>query len=335
MIPGIYGYTGSMSGQDLLKSLGGLGWTGTLLLGHHGGSMVLLMEKGEVHTSYKLGTYGSLDELAQRFHFEPHRPSDTPLLESRFPASGIAALRALPIFGPETPLQTGISDLRALIKRLHEEAFTGSLSLAHEDQFGLAIFYKGVIGAALFERDGQFWEGNDALRNIYRYSLEPGLAPLKLYSQAAPIVQSVLGLALGQHAGKVEPSSYSGLQTSEAGYTFFRHGHAYLHIAAELIGNSRRYAFTENPADLYLPDDPPGWEEQRYLLTLRGRDALNPMTDLAMQFGDAFGESGKKILQVLNRGLTLEETALQLKLELQELKPWLERLVKDGLIRPE
>jgi len=57
------------------------------------------------------------------------------------------------------------------------------------------------------------------------------------------------------------------------------------------------------------------------------------MTQFAMQFGERYGESGRKILEALDRGLTIEQTAGELRLDLEELKPWLRRLEEEGLVR--
>jgi hypothetical protein len=145
-----------------------------------------------------------------------------------------------------------------------------------------------------------------------------------------------VGLALGRPATAPEPSAFTGLQLADGGARFLRNGQPYLAVECDTPGPPRRYALLEDdaaPPELALPDEPPGWEEQRYALTLRGQDALNPMTELSMHFRTSFGHSGQTILEALGRGLTLEETANSLQLELQELKPWLKRLEGEGLVR--
>src|SRR5690606_41487227 len=86
-------------------------------------------------------------------------------------------------------------------------------------------------------------------------------------------------------------------------------------------------------APLTLPTEPPGWEEQRYALTLRGRDALNPMTELNMEFRNHNGEQGQRVLEALGNGATLQQTAEALAVELVDLKPWLSKLEGPGMIR--
>jgi len=333
MTHGLHGHTGDLSGQDLLHALQQLHCSGTLILAQHHGVMLFLLGHGKIQAGYRLGHAIELEETAQRYHFEPHPPSDTPELRCHFPSSSLPVLRALPAFGPSECVPAGLIELRELIPALRERTFTGCLSLTHQGERGAILFLDGSMGAAVYERDGYVFDQNDALRIIYRYSLDQNNPPLRLRPLPREIAQSLLGLYLKRRTTTPELSDYTGLQAKEDGFTFFHEGKAYLHITAELTGSSQRYTPCDSPPDLKLPEDPPGWEEQRYTLTLRGRDALNPMTDLAMRFNDSFGSSGKHILTILDRGLSIEEAAHELELELQELKPWLKRLEEDGLIR--
>lgn len=82
-----------------------------------------------------------------------------------------------------------------------------------------------------------------------------------------------------------------------------------------------------------LPEEPPGWEAQHYVLTLRGRDALNPMTELWMRFRATYGVPGQRLLEVLTDGATLEAVAAALDTPLEELRPWLHKLEEEGMVR--
>ncbi len=97
----------------------------------------------------------------------------------------------------------------------------------------------------------------------------------------------------------------------------------------------RRYAALDEPAApvVPLPEEPPGWEAQHYVLTLRGRDALNPMTELWMRFRATYGVPGQRLLEVLTDGATLEAVAAVLDTPLEELRPWLHKLEEEGLVR--
>ena len=332
---GLSGSSTSLSGTELLDALLNLGYQGTLALSRQQGSLILLFGNGSLKASHRLGSFGSLENVGWSFRFQGHSPSDIPQLASLHPGAALATLRALPSLGARQELQVGLIDFRQLLDRLRERSFSGSLSFSFESHHGLVLLLNGRVGAALFERDAVITERSNALRAMYRFCLEER-GPLRLESLPPLLVRSLLGMALAQPAGAITPSTYSGLQATERGYTFYHQGEGYLHIDAELTGSGQRYAMVAEDAPLAepeLPDDPPGWEEQTFALTLRGQDALNPMTDLAMQFGHAFGDSGHHILDALSRGLTVEETATEMQLDLHELKPWLNRLQDDGLIR--
>ena len=97
----------------------------------------------------------------------------------------------------------------------------------------------------------------------------------------------------------------------------------------------RLFAALEEPAApaVPLPEEPPGWEAQHYVLTLRGRDALNPMTELWMRFRTNYGAPGQHLLEVLADGASLEAVASALDTPLEELRPWLARLEDEGFVR--
>ena len=97
----------------------------------------------------------------------------------------------------------------------------------------------------------------------------------------------------------------------------------------------RRYAALDEPAApvVPLPEEPPGWEAQHYVLTLRGRDALNPMTELWMRFRSTYGVAGQRLLEVLADGATLEAAAAAIDTPLEELRPWLHKLEEEGMVR--
>ena len=152
------------------------------------------------------------------------------------------------------------------------------------------------------------------------------------------MLASLLGLATAQPSTDPNRAAYTGLEADERGYHYFDQGERVLHVPAELVGTARRYRRLESDRDallpeLELPDDPPGWEENTYALTLRGQDAVNPMTDVAMRFHEEYGPMGRRILDALGRGASIEKAAGALGLDLQEFKPWLRRLEEDGLVR--
>lgn len=338
--PGPVGTTGATSGASLLQQLQRNGSSGTLALERNGGATLLLLAGGALRRSVRVGTYAEIDAAGQRFRFDPHPAGDCPQLATLFPGSAVPVLRALPSLGPAHEIPAGISDLRALLRRLEADRFAGALRLSDRDEHGLALLVRGRIVAAWYERDAYRLGRNDALRAIYRYSLDEERAPLALEPLPEALLLALLGMVASRSADDPNLTTYSGLEADERGYHYVEHGERMLHIPAELVGDARRYRRLDEAdlerllPDLHLPDDPPGWEERSYALTLRGQDAVNPMTELSMQFNEEFGDSGRRILDALARGATIEQAASALGLDLEELKPWLRRLEDDGLIRP-
>jgi hypothetical protein len=330
---GVVGNSGGLSQDGLLDLALRLACSGTLVVTYPEGSRLLLLDSGKIKWSYDLGTPGESDRPGVDFHFEPHHPDDLPRVRSSFPGSIVAVLRALPVLAPAQQLPPGIVDLRSLVARIRSEGLSGALTAEGDDERGVALFHEGRIGAAYFEKSSHLWERSDALRALYRYSLEGGRQPMLLHRLDADLVRTLLGLALERRMGSGDPTSFTGVNAGEGGYTFYCGGMAYLHVASEPPAAGGRFGQLEKVPDLDLPDDPPGWERRSFDLTLRGRDALNPMTELSMEFGDSYGQSGRRVLEAVRRGLSIEDTAARLEMDLQALKPWLERLEADGLIR--
>lgn len=130
-----------------------------------------------------------------------------------------------------------------------------------------------------------------------------------------------------------KPRGFSGTEVSAQGYSYYQDGECYLLVRSETHGDRGRYRLRDQIPSLTLPDEPPGWEAQRYRLTLRGKDALNPMMELSQEFTDRYGSEGTKILKTLGQQLSAEEVAFRLELSFGNLRKWLDRLEGEGLIR--
>ena len=116
---------------------------------------------------------------------------------------------------------------------------------------------------------------------------------------------------------------------------YFLHGKPYLQVRSPVLVAGVRYSrvHADQLPDLRLPAGVPGWEDKRFDLTLRGRDALIPMTALAMEFDHKYGDAGRTLLELLKKGLSAEEVSSKLQVELGTIQNGLEALQKDGLIR--
>lgn len=340
---GLLGRTGTLTGQDLLESLRTLRCSGTLSLGSHDGTMLLQLARGQVEASYKLGSYEALDRPEQSFHLYRHEPADVPRLPGLVPTSSSPLLRALPRLAPPLRIVPGLIDLRALLDRLQEDGFNGALSRSTDDESLAVLLVGGRVAAAVHEQNGVVHERSSAMRALQRAGMDVSGPPLQLDRLDALVARSLLGLAQGWRLeASTDTSTFDGVALDPGGVRFVRGGQAYLHVDASGWPSMQRFGLAKvdavgsagaAAAGLELPNEPPGWEDQRYSLTLRGQDALNPMTELSMAFDDGYGRTGHQVLENLSHGNSLAQVAERLRLDLQDLKKWLQRLEGDGLVR--
>lgn len=135
------------------------------------------------------------------------------------------------------------------------------------------------------------------------------------------------------------PEGFSGLEVTPVGVRYYQGGSAYLHLPypeaqrVHAAPVTTLFAACRRAVSLVLPSEPHGWEGRRYSLTLRGRDALNPLTELAMRFRGEFGRAGQETLEQFRGDVSVETAATALSLELAELKPTVERLHTEGFLR--
>lgn len=331
----LLGDTGDLSAEAFLDSLRNLRFTGTLALTDQSGTMLLLLAKGQVEASFKLGGYDDLNATRQGFHLYPHEPTDLPRLPARDPQSASPLLRALPRLAPPERLKPGAVHLGRLLDRLADTEFDGAITYHEAEGPALALLLGGTIRAAVHEAGGRLNSHAEALRALQRSEQAKAKGSMELEALDSAVMMPVTAFAIEQSA-QAGPN-FSGLEVTATGYRYWKAGQAFLVVPGETTGPHRRYALAEESAtkapEIELPAEPPGWEDQRYNLTLRGRDALDTMMELSMQFRAEFGPEGQRILQTLGRGFTLEQAANELGLELGKLKPWLEQFEADGMLR--
>lgn len=335
----VHGELENISEHTLLESLQTLKCSGTLWLeasSPEGPTLITLMQRGKASQQHRLGEEDPASSGYWRFSFHPHEASPIATLPSASPGARSALLRALPALGVDARLRAVDTDLPSLTRRLAEERFSGLLRLHASTESGVIFFERGRLGAAAHSSERpapRVRDGESALRAILQGCT--GGAELSLKRVPPLLMRSLLGLALSLrvHTQQSEMTPFDGLELSEQGYTYYQADTPYLRVAAELYGDSGRFTPCEACPDLPLPDEPLGWERNRYRLTLRGRDALNPMTDLHMHYRTALGGSAQPLLRLLAAGKSGEEVAQALGLELGELRPWLERLEGEGLVR--
>ena len=331
----LLGHTGDVSAEAFLDSVRNLRFTGTLALSDDSGTMLLLLAKGQVEASFKLGAYDDLAAPGQRFHLYPHEPTDLPRLPARDPDSASPLLRALPRLAPPEQLRPGAVHLSRLLDRLAATAFDGAISYYEAEGPALALLVGGTIRAAVHEAGGRLNSHAEALRALQRAEQPKAKGRMELEALDAAVMMPVTAFAIEQSA-QASPN-FSGLEVTPTGYRYWRAGQPFLLVPGETQGPQRRYALAEEAVtrapEIALPEEPPGWEDQRFSLTLRGRDALDSMMELSMQFRAEHGAEGQRILQALGRGNTLEQAAQELGMELGKLKPWLELFEDDNMLR--
>ena len=281
--------------------------------------------------------------------------TDVPTLCGCYADSGV--LWALPTWSEQLLLSTAETNLRGLAARLSADGFSGALVLdSHSVSSaqkttlptprGLLLFQQGRLGGALYEAGAVQQRGAAALRTLTQLS-----AALTLHALPEPVVAGLLGWLLGLSLSDVSagdtaardssaglPEGFSGLELTPTGACFYRAGTAYL-LQLRPSGTPTYpdslglFAACERAPSLALPGEPSGWEGRRYGLTLRGRDALNPMTELAMRFQGDFGRSGRRALEQFRREASVETAASALGLEVAELGELVERLEAEGFVR--
>ncbi len=329
------GTAGSESAADLISFFSDGGRDGTLVLTRGENSLYSLFENGKVKLQREVSEFGNLSEGVDTFTWFDHDRSQLPWLDGSSQKTAIGPLRAMGGLGSGTPVLSVATDLPKLFELLRNRGFNGALTLQHGGEYGIAVITDGLVRAAFFERDGYVWQRIDALRALQRHTLQAELPPLMLQPLDRVSARSLTGLALDTRAGSNALTDYSGITSSDSGYVYFLQGKPYLQVRSKVLVAGARYAqpTADSLPDLRLPSGTPGWEDKRFDLTLRGRDALIPMTALAMDFDARYGQAGRKLLELLQKGLSAEEVSAQLQVELGTIQSGLEALEKDGMIR--
>ncbi len=318
------------SGAELIKFFLQYPETASLIVESAEASALLLLHQGKVQKHYSFAKALDSEQVGLDFFYFQHPMNGHIELPSRFPASSSAIMRALPAL-PELKLDLAQKqDFASVLKFFVAEHFSGYVRLESGLKHGFMLIKDGGISMAVYEHDGEIQEDNDALRTIRNMPLEAQVT-MALRPLAATLLEGLLSLAAKNRSHGMH--IFNGLECTEAGYAFFKDGRVLLRTAAELIGDVGYYPNLTNPRTLSMPDEPPGWEQRAYILTLRGKDALNAITELAMQFQQTFGDEGKVILNRVARDKTPAVLAATLNLSLTELKRYLDRLEHEGFIR--
>jgi hypothetical protein len=356
--PALQGRSGPHGAAELLRTLLDAKEVGTLATAGPRGLVTTLIDGGETIARAEHGAPPGSDVADVAFAFHDHAlPSGArhgvPELPSRFQGATDPHLRAIPQLPARFACSAHLAHLPAWLATLEAEAADGLLTLDEDGDAAVALLAEGRIRAAIGERRPRSGaaaddaplpvHNGDALRLLLRHggatpggtdaTTDPPDAPTL---QFAPLPPSWRGAFAGLLLGR-EGDAPHGVRLTAREATLLEGGVPILRVGG---GGSAAARFQAHPnptalPPLPLPDDPPDLETRRYHLTLRGRDALDPMTDLAMSFESDYGPSGKELLRTLQRGLDVGGCADALGVGLDQLAPWLRRLEADGLIRTE
>ena len=349
------GEMGTVSARDLLALLAATVASGTLVLTRGAVARTLRLTHGQPSHQIDLGGAFDLNASGGAFVFWPDAVmgSDTdfetdfsidpvPTLPSRYPAAR-GPLWALPVLAEQPLLSTAETDLRAVTARLERDGFGGALVLGAPG-YGLLLFQAGRLAGAVLEDDTGLSRGDAALRALSGEA--EGRAELTLHALPGGVVADVLGLVLGLQLGGITdtpngapntvPDGFSGLELTPAGARYYAAGSPYLFVPRPegVPVTTGLFAPSLRTPSLSLPSEPHGWERRAYSLTLRGRDALNPLTELSMRFRGEFGRAGQRALEQFRTEGSVEAAATALSVELGDLKPTVERLHTEGFLRP-
>lgn len=324
------GNTGALSAREVIELLVVGRQRGSLILSSREGSLLITLDGMGFAVAGKLGRAPTLACCGLDFRWHAHLPAALPQLPSRFAESPLPLLRAVPRAAGATLLPVKLGDLRLLISHLASVAFSGAVTFERGIARALVLVVDGKLAVAVYEEDGQVKARSEALRALRARYLAEAQAALWLEPLPELIVRALVGLSLQQ---PLTAGDADGLRCDGEGFSYLKRGAPLLQVAAPCRGAMAQYAAAASFPELHFPDEPPGWEQQRFALTLRGKDALNPITDVAMQFKREFGSAGRRILEKLEFGLTAQAVAEYLGLELDKLRSWLERFEQEGLVR--
>nr|WP_246363125.1 hypothetical protein [Deinococcus budaensis] len=245
-----------------------------------------------------------------------------------FPGAPAFLARFLPHAAPtHTGLHVHFCDLHAFLRHLHEQVWYGYLSAQLGDQSAVVLLFEGrVVTAASASATGEQALGD--LLGLYEQGAVLSAHPLP------PACAHALS-GVGSRAWKFNlTEDFTGLHARPTGAILYARGEivATMHASLPYEG---AFPAPLRPQTLILPRSLAGWAHGQYTLTLRGRDALNAITDIHRGFRLHYGPVGLGFLRALWEKLTPAEYAVRGDLALHDLEPLLREFVQTGLVRGE
>jgi len=325
------GEIGERSAQDVLTALKGWLRDGTVVFAHLDraagvpllrGAALLLLVDGEVKARRMLGRFAGLAGTHLAFQALQHPPAEVSILPSVDADAGWAVVRAAPRLVAAGSWPALGTDLGGLHRRLEHAGWSGIERIGD----GAALWHDGRLVAA---RVGKATDV-EAVRALRRAAAEES-AEIVLHPLDARSAAALHGLAELQR-GEGMPAA--GLVAEAQRTAFVTRGEIDLAVAGA-CGASGTFVASDRlaSAPIRLPDEPAGWESYRFVLTLRGRDALNPMTDLWWRFETQYGAGGRALLEAVGKGDPLDQVARATATDFDEVRKVVERWEGDGVVR--
>ncbi|WP_245872895.1 hypothetical protein [Deinococcus planocerae] len=249
-----------------------------------------------------------------------------PELRPMFPGAEPFLARFLPQVPPtHLGLSNRFCDLHAFLKALHDGAWCGYLHASLGEQNAYVLLFEGrTVTAAASGATGEQALGD--LLHLY----EQGAA-LSAYALAPTLAHVLSGV--GSRAWKFNlTEDFTGLHARPTGAIFYARGQIVATMPATLPYEGA-FPAPLRPQTLILPRSLAGWAHRQYDLTLRGRDAVNPITDVYLTFRARHGTAGLALPRAPREGLSPAEHALRADAALHDLEPLIQEFVKTGYIQ--
>ncbi len=254
------------------------------------------------------------------------RSKSIPTLERAYPDANLPLLNALPageyrMLG----LHSSFAELAKVCAYLEKQSFDGALILEN----AVALLFEGkIVNACATRKEETVW-GDTALLEFSRcYSEGILLEVLVLERRVSHALSGVQ-----ERPWRVQPTDgFTGSRAMGNGYlALIADGEAFGRVQ---IGNRETGAYPAalRPKPLTLPRVVGAWASERYALTLRGRDAVNPITDTYNRARAAHGKPALEVLTLLGRGKTPLEIAGTLERDAASLEAVVEVFIREGLL---
>ncbi|HWG83900.1 MAG TPA: hypothetical protein VNT60_00355, partial [Deinococcales bacterium] len=196
----------------------------------------------------------------------------------------------------------------------------------------VGVLFEGRIVNAASTTDAATLWGQSALADLQR-RYAAGL-PLDLHELERPVAHALSGVA--ERLFHAQPAdNFSGVQVRGDGDAVLLGAGRPLVVVAAGLSEPGTFPAPLRPPTLTLPGPVGAAAGARYSLTLRGRDAVNPITDVYQRVRSQHGREGIDLLQQLARGLAPTDAAGLNGQDLPAVEKVVEAFLREGLLRRE